>query len=56
MRLGMLLRYNGSAGGPDMETVLEAERLGFDSVWCGESWGTDTVTPLTWVLAKTTNI
>ena len=55
MRLGMLLRYNGSAGGPDMETVLEAERLGFDSVWCGESWGTDTVTPLTWVLAKTTN-
>lgn len=56
MRLGMLLKYNGSAGGPDMDTVLEAERLGFDSVWSGESWGVDTVTPLTWVLARTTKI
>lgn len=56
MRLGMLLRYDGSAGGPNMETVLEAERLGFDSVWTGESWGSDTVTPLTWVLAQTTKL
>jgi F420-dependent oxidoreductase-like protein len=56
MRLGMLLKYSGEAGGPNMDTVLEAERLGFDSVWSGESWGTDTVTPLTWVLARTTTI
>ena len=52
MRLGMLLKYKGEAGGPDMDVVLEAERLGFDSVWSGESWGVDTVTPLTWVLAR----
>ena len=56
MRLGMLLKYNGATGGPDMETVLEAERLGFESVWSGESWGVDTVTPLTWVLAQTTKL
>ncbi len=56
MRLGMLLKYDGSAGGPDMEKVMEAERLGFDSVWSGESWGADTVTPLTWVLARTTKL
>ncbi len=56
MRLGTLLKYSGSEGGPDMETVLEAERLGFDSVWSGESWGVDTVTPLTWVLARTTKL
>ena len=56
MRLGMLLKYNGAAGGPNMETVLEAERLGFDSVWSGESWGVDTVTPLTWILARTTKL
>lgn len=56
MRLGMLLKYNGAAGGPDMEKVLEAEKLGFDSVWSGESWGVDTVTPLTWVLARTTKL
>ena len=56
MRLGMLLRYKGENGGPDMERVLEAERLGFESVWTGESWGADTVTPLTWVLAQTTKL
>ena len=56
MRLGMLLKYAGAKGGPDMDKVLEAERLGFDSVWAGESWGVDTVTPLTWVLARTTKL
>lgn len=56
MRLGMLLKYAGNAGGPDMDKVLAAEQLGFDSVWAGESWGVDTVTPLTWVLARTTRI
>ena len=56
MRLGLLLNYDGSPGGPDMDRVLEAERLGFDSVWAGESWGTDTVTPLTWILARTTKL
>tara|TARA_Y100001934_G_scaffold272686_1_gene361422 strand:- start:166 stop:1155 length:990 start_codon:yes stop_codon:yes gene_type:complete len=39
-----------------MERILEAERLGFESVWTGESWGCDTVTPLTWVLAQTTKL
>ena len=56
MRLGMLLRYKGESGGPEMERILEAERLGFESVWTGESWGCDTVTPLTWVLAQTTKL
>ena len=56
MRLGMLLRYKGESGGPEMERILEAERLGFESLWTGESWGCDTVTPLTWVLAQTTRL
>ncbi len=56
MRLGILLRYAGEAGGPNMQQVLEAERLGYDSVWTGESYGTDAVTPITWVLAHTTKI
>ena len=56
MKLGILLRYAGEAGGPRMEQVLEAERLGYDSVWAGESYGTDAVTPITWVLARTTKI
>ena len=29
MRLGILLRYAGEAGGPRMDQVLEAERLGY---------------------------
>src|SRR5215468_5485403 len=56
MRLGILLRYAGLAGGPAMDHVLEAERLGYHSVWCGESYGTDAVTPIAWVLARTKTI
>jgi F420-dependent oxidoreductase-like protein len=56
MRLGMLLRYAGLAGGPPMDTVLEAERLGYHSVWCGEAYGNDAVSPIAWVLARTTRI
>ena len=39
MKLGILVRYAGEAGGPRMDHVLEAERLGYDSVWAGESYG-----------------
>lgn len=56
MRLGLLLRYKGDAGGPNMDLVLEAERLGFESVWSSEAYGTDAVTPIAWVLARTTRI
>src|SRR5438874_2686353 len=31
----------------------EAERLGFDSAWASEAWGTDAVTVLAWVAATT---
>jgi F420-dependent oxidoreductase-like protein len=56
MKLGMLLKYDGSPGGPNMDLVLEAEKLGYESVWAGESYGTDSVTPIAWVLARTTRI
>jgi len=56
MRLGLLLRYAGEPGGPDMDLILEAERLGYTSVWAGESYGTDAVTPIAWVLARTSRI
>ena len=56
MKLGMLLRYNGDAGGPDIDNVLEAEKLGYESVWQGESYGIDSVSPIAWTLARTTKI
>ena len=34
----------------------EAERLGYDSAWAAEAWGTDAVTVLAWLAATTTRI
>ncbi|MFF3331149.1 LLM class F420-dependent oxidoreductase [Streptomyces sp. NPDC002888] len=57
MRLGLALGYWGR--GPSAEHVTlarEAERLGYDSVWTAESWGSDAFTPLTWIAAQTSRI
>ncbi len=56
MKLGLLLGYKGAPGGPDIDLILEAERLGFDSCWTSESWGSDAISPAAWVLAKTSSI
>jgi F420-dependent oxidoreductase-like protein len=55
MKLAITLRIS-PASGVDMESVWEAERLGYDAVWCGEAYGTDAVTPVAWVLAQTKKI
>ncbi len=39
-----------------MPFVLEAERLGFDSVWSAEAYGSDAVTLVTWAAARTERI
>ena len=54
MKLAITLRV--SSAGIDMDLVHEAERLGYDSAWCGEAYGTDAVSPIAWVLAQTTKI
>ncbi len=56
MQLGMTLKLGGARPSIDMETVLEAERLGFSQVWSGESYSTDAISPVAWVLARTTRI
>jgi len=56
MQLGITVDMSGPAPKLDMERVLEAERLGFSQVWTGEAYGTDAVTPVTWILARTTKI
>ena len=55
MKLAMTLRVSPTAG-IDVDLVLEAERLGYDAVWCGEAYGTDAVSPVAWVLAQTKRI
>ncbi|MDQ0580682.1 LLM class F420-dependent oxidoreductase [Streptomyces rishiriensis] len=57
MRLGLALGYWGRGPSPDhVELAREAERLGYDSVWTAESWGSDAFTPLTWIAARTSTI
>jgi F420-dependent oxidoreductase-like protein len=55
MKLALALRVSATAG-IDMEFVREAERLGYEAVWCGEAYGTDAVSPVAWVLAQTRKI
>jgi F420-dependent oxidoreductase-like protein len=57
MRLGLALGYWGRGPSPDhVPLAQEAERLGYDSVWTAESWGSDVFTPLTWIAARTSRI
>lgn len=56
MRLGLNLGYWGAAAGDHVALAQEAERLGFDSVWTAEAYGSDAVTTLTWVAAQTQRI
>ncbi len=57
MRLGLALGYWGAAPAPGfVELAQEAERLGYDSVWTAEAWGSDAFTPLTWIAAHTSRI
>ena len=58
MRLGVYLGYARPGTNPTelVELAVEAERLGFDSAWAAEAWGTDAVTVLAWLAARTTRI
>lgn len=57
LRLGLQLGYWGS--GPPTNApalVAEAERLGFDSVWTAEAYGSDALTPLSWWGSQTSRV
>jgi F420-dependent oxidoreductase-like protein len=57
MKLGVMLGYWGSRPDPGtQDLVLEAERLGYDSVWTAEAYGSDALTPLAWYGAQTRRI
>jgi F420-dependent oxidoreductase-like protein len=58
VRLGFYMGYAPPGTNPTELVGLaqEAERLGYDSAWAAEAWGTDAVTVLSWLAATTTKL
>src|ERR1700733_13015190 len=58
MKLGVHVGYwgLGLSSEDQLAIVQEAERLGYDSVWTAEAYGSDAATVLAWLAAQTTRI
>ncbi|MCB1616274.1 MAG: LLM class F420-dependent oxidoreductase [Pseudomonadales bacterium] len=56
MKLGFQLGYWMANPYKGVEVVKAAEDYGYDSVWTGEAYGSDCVSPLAWVGAHTSKI
>jgi F420-dependent oxidoreductase-like protein len=58
LKLGLNLGYwgIGPQGDDAAQIVKDAERLGFESVWAAESYGSDVVSVLAWLAAQTETI
>src|SRR3954467_4895 len=58
MKIGVNIGYWSPPGPPPQaaELVQEADRLGLDSVWTAEAYGSDVLTPLAWWGASTKQI
>jgi F420-dependent oxidoreductase-like protein len=58
MRLGVMLGYfgAGTTAAEQLELATEAERLGYDSAWVAEAYGSDAATVLAWLAAQTATI
>jgi len=58
MKLGVAIGYwgLGLTSEDQLAIVLEAERLGYDSVWAAEAYGSDAATILGWLAQATSRI
>ncbi|MCW3003701.1 MAG: class F420-dependent oxidoreductase [Conexibacter sp.] len=58
MKLGVHIGYwgLGLTSADQLAIVREAERLGYDSVWTAEAYGSDAATILAWLAGQTTTI
>jgi F420-dependent oxidoreductase-like protein len=56
MKLGLHAGYwgLGISGEEQLEMAKEADRLGYDSIWAAEAYGSDAATVLAWIAANTT--
>src|SRR5579871_6632746 len=56
MKLGLAIGYSGPYLDLPVALVQRAEELGYDSVWSAEAYGSDAITPLAYLAAKTSRI
>ncbi|MBI2767239.1 MAG: LLM class F420-dependent oxidoreductase [Chloroflexi bacterium] len=56
MKLGLSIGYSGAEMRVPIERILMAEKLGYDSIWTAEAYGSDAITPLAYVAALTKRI
>ena len=56
MKLGLSIGYSGAEMRLPIERVQLAEKLGYDSVWTAEAYGSDAITPLAYIGALTKRI
>jgi F420-dependent oxidoreductase-like protein len=57
LRLGLNTGYWSGGPPPGIEdAIAEADRLGFDSIWAAEAYGSDVLTPLAWWGSKTEKV
>jgi F420-dependent oxidoreductase-like protein len=56
LKLGINVGYWQGEPDDQTETVLAAERCGYDSVFTAEAYGSDAFTPLAWYAARTSRI
>jgi F420-dependent oxidoreductase-like protein len=56
LRLGLHLGFLALPPLLHLRLAQEADLLGYHSIWTAEAWGTDSITPLTWLAAKTERI
>ena len=58
MKLGVHIGYwgLGLSSQDQLHIVQEAERLGYDSVWAAEAYGSDAATVLAWLAGQTSKI
>lgn len=56
MKLGLSIGYSKAQLDIPVQLVQRAEELGYDSVWTAEAYGSDAVTPLAYLAAKTSRI
>ncbi|MGI9666627.1 MAG: LLM class F420-dependent oxidoreductase [Acidimicrobiia bacterium] len=56
MKLGLSIGYYGTAIADNFGLIAEAEQLGYDSVWTAEAYGSDALTPLAYIAARTERI